>query len=391
MALQRVCDTVEVLVPRPYAPTLLSAFVRRWRVYAQIPTYEKRQNIPIYRPVYPQLPRVGGAFWVDQAAFWWCRRLATQIHERVRFDAILAFDVAGVGGLAWRIARLLRVPAGGWVTGNTTLPSYGRAVARALKNLDIVFYQSQELLDKAAHLPGLTADALSPDRHIVLSRGIPSPPELPKDAIRRRLRQEWGIPETHTLVLSIGRIDREKGVFELVQAIGMAITKNPRISLVLVGANPAFDATRALQETLDKTPGIRGHITILPACHPELVWEHLCSADIFAFASHHEGMPNSLLEAMAIGVPSVACAIPPVVEIEAGTGGLLLVPPRDVGAFAEALLRLAEAPSDRARLGALGQSQVMKRFMVRTNSTIAVDRLAHVVAAKNGGPGAACG
>jgi glycosyltransferase involved in cell wall biosynthesis len=38
---------------------------------------------------------------------------------------------------------------------------------------------------------------------------------------------------------------------------------------------------------------------------------------MFAFTSHHEGMPNSLLEAMAMGVPAIAFAIPPVVELEA--------------------------------------------------------------------------
>lgn len=383
--LHEMCAKVEVLVPRPYAPPLLAALVPRWRVYASIPRYETRLNVPVHRPAYPQFPRVGGSFWTDQAAFWWCRRLATQMHRRVQFDALLAFDVLGVGGVAWRLGRLLRLPAAGWVTGHTQPPSFGTSVARALRNLDIVFYQSRDLLDESAHLLGMEASVLSSGRHIVLPRGIPTPPPLPREAIRQRLRQEWGIADTQTLVMSIGRIDRDKGVFELMQALALATARNPDIRCLLVGANPAFDATVALQKTLDDMPGMRRHVRILPACPADHVWEYLCAADIFAFASRHEGMPNSLLEAMAMGVASVACAIPPVTEIDAGSGALVLVPPRDPAPFAEALLGLAAAPAERERLGALGRSQVLDRFMVRKNTAVALAHLANLVSMKSMG------
>ena len=102
-ALRDLCDGVEVLVPRPYAPPALSSLVPRWQVYAQIPAYEMRKGIPVYRPAHPQLPRLGGAFWGDQAAFWWCRRTVMQMHHRMQFDALLAFDIIGVGG--WPGAR----------------------------------------------------------------------------------------------------------------------------------------------------------------------------------------------------------------------------------------------------------------------------------------------
>jgi glycosyltransferase involved in cell wall biosynthesis len=271
------------------------------------------------------------------------------------------------------------------VTGHTQPPSFEKSVARALKNLDIVFYQSQDLLDESAHLPGMDAGALASGRHIVLPRGVLSPPALPREAIRQRLRQEWGIDETQTLVMSIGRIDRDKGVFELAQALAMAITRNPHIRGVLVGANPALDASEALQKTLAEMPGVRRRVRILPACPADHVWEYLCAADVFAFASRHEGMPNSLLEAMAMGVASVACAIPPVTEIDAGTGALVLVPPREPAPLAEALLRLAAAPAERAHFGALGRSQVLERFMVRKNTAVALAHLANLVSMKSMG------
>ena len=307
-----------------------------------------------------------------------------QMHHRMRFDALLAFDIIGVGGLAWRVGRILGLPTGGWATGNVPAsPSYEKAVARALQNLDVVFYQSRDLLDKAARLLGVDQSALPAERHLVLPRGIPAPPPLPTADIRQQIRRAWGIPEQHVLVLSIGRIYRSKGVFELIDAIALAIAQNPNITCVLVGAMPAFDETNTVHKTLEEMPDLRRHIMLLPACPPEQVWEYLCAADLFAFTSHAEGMPNSLLEALAMGVPAVAFAIPPVVEIAAGAEGVLLVPPRDVTGLAEALVRLAAAPDERARRGAIGKNQVLERFMVHKNIAIALDRLTEVVHMKN--------
>jgi glycosyltransferase involved in cell wall biosynthesis len=118
---------------------------------------------------------------------------------------------------------------------------------------------------------------------------------------------------------------------------------------------------------------------LLPACRPDQVWEYLCAADIFAFPSHNEGMPNSLLEAMAMGVPSIAFAIPSILEIDAGTEGIVTVPFKDTSRFADAILHLASSPEKRAQIGAKGKSQVMQRFMVRENMAVAIQELSQVV------------
>lgn len=382
--LREMCDGVEVLVPRPYAPPVIASLVPRWKVHAGIPAYEVRHGIPVYRPAYPQLPRVGGAFCVDQAAFLWCRRVAERMHRRMCFDVILSFDISAVGGIAWRLGRLFGIPASGWVTGKTPAASL-KVVKRALKNLDMVFYQSHELLDHAAYLLGIARSEISRDQHSVLPRGIPSPPPFPKDAIRQRIRREWGIRDDQVLVLNIGRISHDKGSFDLLHAMALAAARDPRITCVIVGSSPDFDETTAVQQALDETPELQHKIKLLPACPPDTVWECLCAADIFAFTSHHEGMPNSLLEAMSIGVPAIAFAIPPVVELEAGSGGLLLVPPLDVASFAAAIVHLAAASDDRLRIGERGKNQVMERFMVRKNLAIALERLGKITPMKFAG------
>jgi glycosyltransferase involved in cell wall biosynthesis len=172
---------------------------------------------------------------------------------------------------------------------------------------------------------------------------------------------------------------RDKGIFELVDAISRVGVKNPNVICVSIGSHPGLDETHLVESQLNETPHLKERFKILPSCSPDKVWEHLCAADIFAFPSHEEGMPNSLLEAMVMGVPSIAFGIPPVLEIEAGTGGLVTVPALDSRLFADAILRLSESPDVRARIGERGKNRVMESFMVRKNMARAVDRVSEIV------------
>ncbi len=381
-ALRELCDHVEVLVPRPYVPPLLS-FVPRWKAYAAAAKHEKRNGALVHRPATPVIPRVGAALWTDLAAFFFCRQAGRKMHRRLQFDAIISFDLAAAGGIAWRLSRDLGIPASGWASGeDVRVPrssSLGRVVIRAIEHLDVIFYQSHELLEKAASLLCIPLERMPSERHLVLPRGIPMPPVLPKVETRNRLRSGWGITDDKVVVLYIGRILRAKGLSELLEAILLAASQDTRVTCVVVGSQPAFDETAAVQKKLDRTPGLRGRVKFLPACSPDQVWEYLCGADIFAFPSHREGSPNSLLEAMAMGVPAVAFAIPAVAEIEAGTGALLKVPPFDSTLFAQAILRLTASPGERLRIGERGRVQVMDRFMMRKNMAVAFRHLVRVV------------
>jgi glycosyltransferase involved in cell wall biosynthesis len=193
--------------------------------------------------------------------------------------------------------------------------------------------------------------------------------------MRKRVRAQLGLTEDQVLVLNIGRISREKAVFELVDAFSMTVSRNPKVVCLLIGSIPAFDDSNAVNEKLRKTASVQAGVKLLPACSADKVSEYLAAADVFAFASYHEGMPNSLLEAMAMGVPSIAFAIPPVLELEGGTGALVAVPPFDSSLFSQALLHLADSPSSRRDLEQKGNARVTERYMMKKNMASALDRL----------------
>jgi glycosyltransferase involved in cell wall biosynthesis len=383
-ALRDLSERVEVLAPRPYVPRLLS-LVPRWKAYATIKKYEIRDGVCIHRPATPVLPRIGSAFWVDQAPYLVCGRLAKKLHHRSQFDAIVSFDLVEAGGVAWRVAKNLGIPASGWAFGNDMRfprsSSLAQVVTRALQRLDIVFYQSYELLEKAAYLLGISPSQLPAGRHIVLPHGIPEPPSLSPET-RDRIRKELGIDRQQLLIINTSRICRAKGLFHLMDAMSDACVRDSRLVCALVGSQPAFDDTGIIQERLEQSPALKGRLRIIPGCNPNKVWEYLSAADIFAFTSLQEGMPNSLLEAMAMGVPAVAFGIPPVMEIEAGSGTLITVPPFDPALFADAIVSLAASSHERAQIGARGKNLILDRFLVRKNIAVALDRLAEIKAAR---------
>ena len=379
-ALRELGHHVEVLAVQPYAPPVLSKLVPRWRVYAGLPASEIRNGITVRRPRNVQLPRIAGAFSVGAGAFMFCRRTALEMHRRSRFDAILSFDLQQTGGLAWRLGGALGLPSAGWATGGDmrfhAASPHGRVVLDSLRHLDLVFYQSRELFEIAAGRLGAAPERMEADKHMVLARGIPAAPEIDRAAARRRVRESNAIGQDDVVILNVGRVCRDKGVFELVEAIAQASARDSRIVCVQVGSMQHLDEAAALQKEVRRRPGLSAHFRFLPACDPEQIWEYLSAADVFAFTSHHEGMPNSLLEAMAFGVPCVAFGIPPVCEIDGGTGCLALVPPFDSSRFADNVLSLAADDSARERRVRSAQDQVSSRFMITTNLSIAAGRLA---------------
>ena len=368
---------VEVLAPRPYLPRSLAAFNPRWRAYEQMVQHEVRSGIAVYRPAYLQIPGWAGVVRPDLGAYLSCARAIMRRHKNRPYDAILAFNLIGAGGLAWRLARRLDIPAAGWATGNDVrVPvhsAHGRAVRAAIQRLDLVFYQSAELFEHAAALCELPKEVFSAERHMILPRGVEPAPSQSEFA-RQATRAGLGLGADELLVLFAGRIVRPKGVFEIIDAFERVRSEHPKLVCVLVGAHEGFDDSAELNARVRRSADLARQVRLLPACAPEKIWDYLNAADIFAFPSHAEGMPNSLLEAMAAGVPALAYAIPPVLEINDG-GALLAVPPLDVSALARALGELASSAELRRRIGERGKARVLGAYQTRASMAAAASRL----------------
>ena len=89
-------------------------------------------------------------------------------------------------------------------------------------------------------------------------------------------------------------------------------------------------------------------------------------SDIFTLSSRHEGLPISLLEAMAVGLPPVVTRVGGITEVITDGVDGLLVPSGDPAALADAFVRLARSASERARLAAGASARVGDFDIART-------------------------
>ncbi len=149
-------------------------------------------------------------------------------------------------------------------------------------------------------------------------------------------------------LLSVGAVVPRKGFDVLVAALATLAYRPWRCTIAgSLDRDPATaDALRAQIERL----GLSDRITLTGALDPEPLDDVYRSADIFVLPSRYEGYGMVFTEAMARGLPIVACAagaVPATVPRDAG----ILVPPDDGVALAEALRRLLDDPAERQERG----------------------------------------
>jgi len=172
------------------------------------------------------------------------------------------------------------------------------------------------------------------------------------------LRDRLALPPAARVILSVGRLSPEKGHADLLAALRLVLRDRPQlaIKLILVGdgiERPALERAAAAPDLAS---------SVIFAGHCSNVWPYYSLADVFVLPSHSEGSPNALLEAMAAGVPIVACKVGGVPETVEDGSSALLVPPANPAAMANALARVLEDPALATRLASNASERLVMRF-----------------------------
>ena len=158
----------------------------------------------------------------------------------------------------------------------------------------------------------------------------------------QELRRSLGIPEHAFVVMFVGRLQLDKGLVEFVEAARRLKRKRNDIVFVMVGA-PDPGNKRSLPETLWAQWKSEGDVIFTG--RREDVPELMAMANTITTPTfYREGLPRTLLEAAATGLPLIGTDMPGVREaIEHGKNGML-IQPRDPGALADAVEELADNP-----------------------------------------------
>lgn len=176
----------------------------------------------------------------------------------------------------------------------------------------------------------------------------------------RQVRQQYGIGPDDMVFVFIGRLVRDKGVGELVRAFESLHRRHAHVRLLLVGdPEPELDALPP-----EAVQAIETHPAILRTGFVHDVRPYVAASDVFVLPSYREGLPNSLLEAGAMGRPVIASDINGCNEVVHDGENGLLVPAKQVEALERAMERLLE-PSLRSRLASRARPSVVERFEQR--------------------------
>lgn len=196
---------------------------------------------------------------------------------------------------------------------------------------------------------------VDPKNISVIHTGIESPPEV-DPTTAKEVRRAWGVGDGAPVVLTVARLSYEKGLDAFLDVAAVLHRVHSCLRFVVVGEGKDRARLSARIERL----GLRGVVN-LAGFVPD-VWPALAAADVVCIPSKSEGMPNVLLEAMAMGKPVVVTRVGGIPEaVESGVNGLMVEPERP-GEIAKAILRVLGDSTLRARLGSAARRTVCDRF-----------------------------
>jgi glycosyltransferase involved in cell wall biosynthesis len=225
---------------------------------------------------------------------------------------------------------------------------FNRTVGRGVDHITAV---SEQVRDALVRVEGFPAGRIE-----VLPNGIDPAPftGLPRE--EGAFARAWGIPEGAPLVGTIARLNPIKNQALLIDAFREVRAAVPEAHLVIVGDGELKDdlAERATADGMADAVHLVGqHDDVRP-------W--LGRMDLFALSSLSEGMPMTLLEAMAAGVPIVSTDVGGIRGMVAPGTEALLVPSGDRAALAHALSGLLKDPDRRHALAAAARTRLEREF-----------------------------
>jgi glycogen synthase len=261
-------------------------------------------------------------------------RTVLELHDREPFDVLHAQYAYPNGLAALRAARAAGLSAvvsvqggdGHWVG---TCCTTHRELVRA------VFAAAPALLIGS---PSFAAEVV--ERHGVTPARFTLVPGATD--VERFTRTEPGVRLSDpAVVLYHGRVDRRKGVLDLLEAVRLLVADGVRVRLLVSGIGPD---TALVGERITEL-GLEEHAEVLGAVPYERAHEVYRRGEVFVSPTYAEGFSNTILEAMATGLPVVSTDVVGVRDCVRPDENGVLVPPADPPALAAAIRRvLGDAP-----------------------------------------------
>jgi serine/alanine adding enzyme len=237
----------------------------------------------------------------------------------------------------------------GWGVKSKKTPLYHAVDRFSLKSYDRVICVSDKLLAECLTAGVPIGNLCEIDNAIDLS-------SYENLTAKREARLQFGIDADKAVVVAVGRLSKEKAFDILIRAFADLLATGLEGSLLITGDGPERNSLQAQIERLGCQDSIRlaGHVA-----DPCNVY---AAADVFALSSTSEGLPNSLLEAMACGVPIVATAVGAVPNVIIDEVNGLLIQSGDAAPLTLALSRLLSNEALQDQFAAAGRQTIEEQY-----------------------------
>ena len=178
---------------------------------------------------------------------------------------------------------------------------------------------------------------------VIVSNPVKRSPGLSREQ-RNSLRHEIAGDSQRSLVLTVGRLEPEKGLLDLLSAFAQVSEKHPSVMLIVVGDGEMLGELKSLAASLDMLDDVRftGMRNDVPAL--------MSASDIYVSSSYREGLSLAMLEAMAAGLPILATKVGDT-EFLLKDGRGLMVAPHDMPALVNGMCYLIENPMRMKEIG----------------------------------------
>jgi sugar transferase (PEP-CTERM/EpsH1 system associated) len=274
------------------------------------------------------------------------------VHSRSwgAIEAVLAARISGAGR-----AKVIHSEHGRDVQTMRTLPVRNKLLRRICYSCaDFVFAVSTELRDFYAKQVRMPSSRIG-----VIRNGIDTEHFRPDATARNCLRSAVSLRPETIAVGCVGRLDPIKDHATLLRAADIVISQGADIKLYIVGDGCERPTLEALVRSRSRLAG-----RVVFTGNVRNVSQWLNGFDIFVLPSLSEGMSNTIVEGMAVGLPIIATAAAGQELVEDQTSGLL-VPEKDEGAMAKSLNLLIADKSLRTTLGNNARLRAQSAFSMQ--------------------------
>lgn len=165
----------------------------------------------------------------------------------------------------------------------------------------------------------------------------------------------------------VGWVTKEKGVFTLIEAFSKLLRVHPNAKLSILGSGKDLESVK----NLISQRNLKSAITVHGWVNKSRVKQLLSAHDVFVLPSDTEGMPNSVIEAMSLGLPVISTPVGVMPDYFINNETILFVEPQNIEELYLALQRLLVSPETRKSIAVAGNQLVMNKFHPKS----AIDQL----------------